>query len=372
MSKILVSCTELMMIHFLVPHINNLVEKGYSVDVACANVGGRICELKTLLDDTVNIYEVESQRSPLAIKANIKGYKTLKNIIGNGHYDFIWTNEPVMSVITRLAAKKDNAKVMYLVHGFHFYKGASLKNWILFYPIERFMIRYTDILTTISKEDYNRALKWKIKNLNYIHGIGLDTKKFKNTILDKTKKRKELDIPADSVILLSVGELGKHKNHEVAIRAFAKIHANNAYYLIVGQGELKDYYIRLCKELNIEDKVRFIGYRSDINELCKMSDVYVFPSRREGLGIAALEGMSSGLPLICSYVNGIRDYSEDGKTGFCLDVDDIEGFAKAMSILIDNKDMREKMGNYNLKIVKNFDIENSKDEIISIIRKALD
>ena len=112
------------------------------------------------LDFAEKVFDVPFSRSPKS-KDNIKAYKQLKKIIDEGQYDVIHCNTPMGGIVTRLAARKarkNGTKVFYTAHGFHFYKGAPKKNWIVFYPIEKFFANhYTDKLITITNEDYDLA-----------------------------------------------------------------------------------------------------------------------------------------------------------------------------------------------------------------------
>lgn len=372
--KILITCTELMMIHFLVPHVNNLLENNFEVEIACSEVGGRFNELSSKFIKDIKIYKINLIRNPFNLR-NLIGLNQLKKIIKYGNYDLIWTNEPVMGVMTRIAAKnnrKKGLKVMYITHGFHFYDGGPLLSWILYYPIEKLMSKYTDILVTINKEDYKRAQNFYCQDIEYIPGIGLDTIKIKNLKINKEQKRKELGLTKENIILLSVGELGKRKNHIVAIEALGKIQDKNIFYLIAGIGKLEEYLKKRCKELGIEKQVLFLGYRKDVYELCNIADIYIFPSKREGLGIAGLEGMAAGLPIISSDINGIKDYTENEKTGYCIDRFDINGFKEAILKLKDNKELRDKIGNYNQQVVEKYDLKNTKKIIKNLIERNIE
>lgn len=178
-------------------------------------------------------------------------------------------------------------------------------------------------------------------------------------IVNKLVKRRELDIEENSFVLLSVGELNKNKNHETVIKAVAKLNNPNIIYIICGQGALDSYLRNLSKKLGVDKQVKLLGYRKDIADICKAADVFVFPSRREGLGMAALEAMASGLPIITSNVHGIVDYSIDSKTGYCCSPLDVNGFAKAIEKLKNNESLRNKMGQENIELVEEFNIDSS-------------
>lgn len=374
MGKILLTATNAMIFHFLVPHVEKLIEMGHQVDFASTNLEGYDDLLRNRISKLpVNLTYIRLERSPFKL-SNYKGVADLKRIITKGNYDLIWTNEPVMSIATRLAAckvRKKGTKVVYMVHGFHFFDGSSKSSWGIYYPIERLMANFADYLITINKEDFIRGKTFGFKEVFYIHGVGLDTGRFRNATVNKIEKRKEIGVPQDAILLFSVGELGVRKNHEVVVRALGKLHDKNIHYAICGEGILEDYLKNLCKELDIADNVHFLGYHRDIPEICKSSDIYVFPSQREGLGISALEGMASGLPLVSSYINGIRDYTEEGVTGYTLQPYDVEGYAKAIRFLADNPKVRKMFGTYNMKSVQVFDICNTTKEISKIFNEIL-
>lgn len=375
MKKILITSTELMMIHFLVPHVNFLLKNGYDVDIVCSEVGGKFAELESCFVRKISIRKVELYRSPIKGR-NFHGLWQLRKIINDGNYDLIWTNEPVMGVMTRLAAKKarkNGCKVVYVAHGFHFYNGAPLKNWIFFYPIEKIMSRYADTIVVINKEDYYRAQeKFWMKNVEYIAGIGLDTYKFSDCSVMRNEKRKELGFNEEDFVMLSIGELAERKNQIVAVKALAELQDTSIFYVLVGTGELENQYRSIAENAGLKDNIIFLGYRRDTAELCKMADVFVHPSKREGLGIAPLEAMASGLPLISTYVNGMRDYTEDGVTGYSFtNPDDVEAMKKAVVKMKDNEEYRKLCGKRNIDISRKFDIRKSCQNMKEILDKLL-
>ena len=370
MNKILVTSTDLMMVQFLVPHIKYLCSNGYRVDVLCSNVGGRVCEVKEELKDYAeNFFEVSLQRSPLSIK-NLSGYFEVKRIINKNQYDFIWTNEPVMGVVTRLAAKRSRqrgTKVMYMVHGFHFYNGAPKANWIIFYSIEKMMAKHCDIITTINNEDFEMAKQFKAQDAKYIHGIGINTDRLNNTTEQKNI-REEIGLSKEDFIVLSVGELNENKNHRVIIRALAQLNDKSIHYVICGKGDQLNNLISLSKELGVESNVHFLGYRTDVVDICNQSDLFAFPTYREGLGLAALEAMYCGLPLVTSNSRGPVDFMKNGETGYICDPNKPEEFAKAISDIKSDKHIRIKMSENNKKTAKPFCFDNVKNEVFKLIK----
>ena len=266
-------------------------------------------------------YDIPFERSPFK-SGNIKAYKELKKVIDEGHYDIVHCHTPVGAALTRLAAedaRKKGTKVFYTAHGFHFYDGAPLVNWLTYYPVEKYLARKTDVLITINKEDYNRAKKFKAGKVVYVSGVGIDLSKFKSKPYIRGQKRQELGFKEDDFLLLSVGELIERKNHRVVLEALAKLKKepiyDHLYYLICGIGVLEDELKKLADDLGISDHVKFLGYRRDISDICNAVDVFVFVSYQEGLPVALMEAMASGLPVICSKIRGNTDLVDDGDNG---------------------------------------------------------
>lgn len=366
--KLLVTSTDLMMVQFLVPHIIYLSQNGYDIEIACSDVGGRMKEIREKLCGYVNaIHTVRLVRNPFNFK-NLKGYRDLKEIIENGHYDIIWTNEPVMGVATRLAAiseRKKHTKVVYMVHGFHFFKGAPKLNWMIYYPIERLMASKTDVIVTVNQEDYKRAQKMNVKQVEYIHGIGINTARLTSKE-EQNNIRAELKLKDEDFIVLSVGELNKNKNQKVIIKALAELNDSNIHYILCGKGDEEQNLRTLCQKLSISNNVHFLGYRTDVVDICAQANVFVMPSLREGLPVASLEAMYCGLPLITSNIRGLVDIMKDGVTGYLCNPCDEKAFAKAIKDLSTNKQLQASARENNLQTVKPYLLENTKNEVSKI------
>ena len=348
---------------FEISDIKILQKFGYEVHCA-SNMDD--CEddkrLQSLMDLGVIYHHISFTRSPFSLE-NVKAYRDLKILIEKGKFELIHCHTPVGGVLGRIAAHKYSVPtIFYTAHGFHFFEGAPLKNW-LYYPIEKHLSRYTDVLITINSEDYGRALKdFHAKRTFYIPGVGVDVKKFSDCKVDKQAKRFELGVKADDFLLLSVGELSDRKNQEIVIKSIAKMKMQgtikNIVYLVVGNGYKENDFKGLIRKGNLEDCVKLLGHRSDINELCKTVDCFVHPSVREGLGIAPLEAMAAGLPLIYADVNGIRDYAVQGKSGIGVNPRSMEQMIIAITFMYKNAEFRKACGIYNRISVGKFDINN--------------
>jgi len=341
---------------FLVPHIKMLIENGHTVDVAF-NIEQDVNPAVLEMGCKINV--ICFARNPLKLQ-NIKAYKELKQLIKEEKYDLVHTHTPTASMLVRLVCRKfrkQGLKVFYTAHGFHFFKGAPLLNWLIYYPIEKQLSKYTDTLITINKEDYARAKnKLHSKNVEYIPGVGIDVDKYINTTIDRDAKREELSIPKDDFFIFSVGELNSNKNHEIIIRAIAKLERTDIIYVICGTGHLRDYLKNLAIKLGV--KLNLMGYRIDIAEICKTSDLFAFSSKREGLPVSVMEAMASDLPVICSSIRGCVDLVDNSKGGYLVESDNVQDYVDKIHLLYENKTIRNSMAIYNLQKVSKYDTNN--------------
>ena len=373
MKKVLIVATvQSHIAQFHKPLIDWLTKNGYTVDVAAKYNLDTKPNLHLDIEGTV--HDIPFERSPFSTK-NIKAYKALKKLISEGEYDVVHCNTPVGGILTRMAARAKRRKgeltVVYEAHGFHFFKGGSKKNWILWYPIEKWFSRYTDVLITINQMDHALAKKkFKAKKVEYIPGVGLDLSRFE-AAEKETSLREEFGLSEDTKIVFSVGELNQNKNQQVILRALAHLNDPDIHYFLAGNGPMKESLIALASELKISDNVHFLGYRRDIPSLLKNADVYAFPSLREGLGMASIEAMATGLPIITSDRHGINDYSENGVTGFKYDPYDYVGFADGIKRIVYDEELKRKMGEHNIGVSKRFTVEASMDRLSDIYREIL-
>ena len=333
---------------FELNQVHLLQEMGYEVHYASNFQNPHYGSDNRRLEGTGLIcHQVDFVRSPFRILRNGIAYRQLRMVLKENVFELIHCHTPMGGVLGRLAAEQNRrrqkkerrllqrkekvikksgySKVFYTAHGFHFYRGAPWKNWLFYYPMERWLAFYTDVLITINQEDYQIAKKFHLRKeaagkVEKINGVGLDIGDyqtcFKNVSLWK-EKRKELGIPLDACVLISVGELTKRKNHQVVIKALALLQKGcenqkdyekkNIWYLICGEGPEEKKLRKQVQWYHLTKRVRFLGYRSDVKELLATSDCFLFPSKQEGLPVALMEAKAMGLPCICSDIRGNRE-----------------------------------------------------------------
>ena len=328
---------------FHLPYLKMLKENGYEVHVATnGDEQFPYCDVK---------HQICIERSPFKVN-NLKAIKQLKKIIDKEKFDIIHCHTPMGSVVTRLAARearKNGTRVIYTAHGFHFYKGAPLINWMLFYPVEWYLAKYTDTLITINQEDFQRAKKRfgkRCNDIQYVPGVGIDTKKFdfEMSEKEKIKLRETLGLKKDDFVLTCVARLDKNKNQGFLINCVQEL-ANehkNLHLLLAGNDELNGVYHEMVKRLKLEKKIHFLGNRNDVPQLLKISDVVVSASQREGLPVNIIEAICTGTPVVALECRGMNDLIDEGKNGYLIQNFDENDFKEKICKIYREENVLEK------------------------------
>lgn len=344
---------------FHVPYLKMLKELGWETAVAARNDYENPEDCVIPYCDIY--YDIPFERNPFKT-GNIRAYLQLKKIIDEGAYDIVHCHTPVGAMLTRLAAqgaRKRGCRVFYTAHGFHFYQGAPLFNWLAYYPVERYLARKTDVLITINKEDFHRAEHFKAANVIYVPGVGIDMSKFGKHMDNRNEKRTELGLKDSDFVLLSVGELIARKNHALVLEALGELKqkgkVDDIQLLICGRGVLEKELKDKAASLDISDHVHFLGYRNDVSEICDAADLFVFMSKQEGLPVALMEAMAGGLPVICSDIRGNSDLIENGRDGEVIE-STTPAVAEAVLRLKDDEERRNRYVKSAEERIRQFDL----------------
>ncbi|GAA4231961.1 glycosyltransferase family 4 protein [Postechiella marina] len=355
---------------FHLPYLQWLQEQGYETHVACNDVID--------LPYVDKIWHIDFARNPFSSK-NIKAYKRLKHIINTENYSLINCHTPSASVVTRLAslkARKKETTLIYTAHGFHFYKGAPFVYWALFYPVELLLSKITDAIITINSEDYELIKKNGAKSTDYylIPGIGVNKASFhpvdKNT---KMALRTAKDFPLDKKILVYAAEFIPRKNHKFIIDSvlqYPELFANT-FIMFAGSGRDEAQLKTYTENLKLSDTIKFIGFRTDIHEIYKLSDIGISASKQEGLPINLVEEMMCALPLVAPVERGHKEIIDHGDNGFLFPQNDKKAFANAIYKLNTDEKLSESFSKNGVIKVKKFELSSSLKAVTNIYKNYL-
>jgi len=281
------------------------------------------------------------------------------------------------AAVTRLAARKARKKygtrVIYTAHGFHFFKGAPVQNWLLYYPVEQYMARHTDALITINKEDYDFAKRNFKADVRYVPGVGIDEKKFDLKMSDSEKRqlRNTLGLTVDDFVMIFPAEISNRKRHIWLINCLEDLIKKhpNIHLLLPGSDRLDGAAQLLVKNLSLSKNIHFLGFRKDIPKLLMVSDLAISSSRQEGLPVNIMEAMFAGLPIVVSDSRGNRDLVVHGQNGYVIPIDDQAGYAAKIEDLYNNRSMRQSMGKASKEMVEPYLMPKIMDQMIKIYRR---
>ena len=323
----------------------------------------------------IKLYDAHSYRSLLAVKDNRIAYHNLVKLIKKNNVDVIHCNTPIGGMIGRFAGRRCRVNtIIYTAHGFNFCKQGSLLNNTVVKLAEKIMARWTDAIITMNEEDFAAAKRFKMKKggkVFFVHGVGIESSSYLPNQSIRRNKRMELGLSDQQIMLISAGDLVDRKNYTPVIKALSQINDKNIHYYICGKGPKEQELKLLAKTLHVEDKVHFLGFRTDMKELYQAADIFVFSSILEGLPRCTMEAMASGLPCIVSKIRGNVDLIKDNKNGLLCSPSGVEEYAEKIKYLASSKDERMRMGNNNLQIIKQYDIAVVRNEIKSIYAEIL-
>lgn len=366
---------------FHVPYMKLLQGWGYDVFGVASrdDCPGARDELETL---GFHCVDIPFARNPFD-KANALAYRNLSTfLLARDDIKLIHVHTPTAAFITRKVAASVGSKsvVLYTAHGFHFYRGASAWNWLLYYSAEKHAARLTDGIITINSEDYEVAAKrFRLRpngKVYYVPGVGIDlTVYYPGCKEERQQIRAELAVNPEDIVFVYVAELNHNKNQQQFLRAFrdALCAGNQPIRAwIVGDGPTRSKMESLSRKLDIDSKVSFLGFREDIPTMLRGADVAVLLSYREGLPRCLMEACATGLPVIATDIRGNRDIVDNGVSGILVNPDDVKATARAMKDMAENAHLRKSMGHEGRQRVSMFGLEEIMPEMQSIYYEWLE
>ena len=343
---------------FLIPHIERLIELGNEVHCAC-NINREINP--RLSNKNVIYHSIKFTRNPLTINY-LNVIKEIRRIYKLNNYDIVHVHTPIAAFLTRFALRNENVKIIYTAHGFHFFKGAPIINWMMYYPLEKIAANWTDRLITINNEDFDRAKSFKLRNngqLMLMHGVGINSNEYEIENFNRDEYRKNLGVNKDDFMMLILADLNKNKNHINVIKSIKELNDDNIKIICAGAGPLKDKLVAKLDALKLEKNIQFVGFRKDVKELINSSDCVGLFSKREGLPKSLMEAMCCGRPIIASNIRGCKDMISNDDIGVIVNSSDYNNIADGLSRMRKKKYNSEKIK----ENVNKYDINKVLDEI---------
>ena len=351
---------------FHLPYLKWFQERGFETHVACRNA--------TNLTFVDKHWEIPFVRNPFAAE-NFVAYKKLRTVIEEGDFSLINCHTPMASFLTRMVAhtaRKNGTKLIYSAHGFHFFKGASWVYWLLYYPVELWLSKMTDAIVCINQEDFERIEKRGNKACGYylIPGIGVSKDRF--FPVDENKKaqiRAKNNLGTNLFIVVYAAEFTDRKNHQFIVEAIRENLLSiddDIQFFFAGKGVKETEVKELVKKYNLEHKIHFLGYRSDIDQVYKMADIGVSSSKQEGMGLNLVEEMMCGLPVVATKIRGHDEVIDDRHNGFFFMQGNTSQFVSHILTLKRDKALYQKLSKNALKKADKFELGKSLESMTNI------
>lgn len=308
-----------------------------------------------------------------SLKDNLSYIPQIKKLLKEEKFDLVHSHTETGGLLSCLSANANKrTKYMFTPHGMSFYKGSSLKSQLTYKPIEKLICSKMDVNIAINDEEYEVLNSWNKKSAKFVHGAGFDFDAVSNALVDINSKKKELGIPLDRKLVLSVGELDDNKNHKVILEAISMIpKENRPYLLICGEGNNRNQLISTAKKYNYENCLFLPGYRYDMNEIFHIADLFVFPSYHEGLSFALMQAMASKLTVICSRIRGNVDLIDEEKGGYFFEPDDAVSLNRLIVDLLSDDAKSIRFGQYNYEKSILYSLDNVKNELEILYKETL-
>ncbi|NUN64580.1 glycosyltransferase family 4 protein [Pseudanabaena biceps] len=311
------------------------------------------------LVDQAQILGIPTYAIAISNKLTCQSFQNIYQLLKFQKFDVIHTHGGTAGFWGRLVAAslQNKPKVIHTYHGLHYLNTTQTKSpqqtikTAIFQKIDQLLLHITDRVICVCCSDYEKAIAAKVtspaKTSIVYNGIEID--KFSDP-LHKETARKIFDISPTEFIFGNVGRLHEQKGHKYLLQAFSKV-ADRARLLIIGDGDLKDVLIKLADDLQISDRVTFLGARSDIYEFLSAIDVFVMPSLWEGQPIALLEALAIGKPCIISDVDGIPEVITNGVNGYLVKPKNVEGLTQVMNEAINNPEILQQFADAGVNTI---------------------
>ena len=334
-------------------------EQEYDVHLATRNEGS-LTESVAAINVTVHL--LPNLVRPINLLYDFRAVKECVSLIRRIKPDIVHAHSSKAGLIARVAGWICKVPVVFTAHGWGFSSGnPPLRKWTALLS-EKLAASLEKKIICVSESDRQLAIQLGVGNQNSLVTIHYGIKDIATAVANPS-----LQPPR----LIMVARFNEQKDQATLLKAISCL--SSPFHLdFVGSGSSLESHKALAQSLGVQDKVSFLGDRTDVPKLLAQSQIFILTSHYEGLPISILEAMRAGLPVIATKVNGIPEEVEHGKTGLLVPDKDVEELAKALSTLIESPELRQQMGKAGRqKFLDEFTIERMIDETRTVYEQVL-
>jgi glycosyltransferase involved in cell wall biosynthesis len=362
---------------FIFPFVEHFRSLGWLVD-------GMACDISSdakCLAIFDRVWDVEISRNPLDPKNFFQAPETIRQAMAEREYDIVHVHTPVAALIVRYALndlrKRNQVKVIYTAHGFHFHRGSNPLTNPIFIGLEKLAGAWTDYLVVINHDDEQAAQRYHFlpsDRIRYMPGIGVDINIYNRSQVTAEALslfRQEIGVSPETPLFLAVAELVSNKRHQDMIRALVQLDRSDVHLICAGVGPLLDDLNQLVAELGVQERVHFLGHRRDIPMLLCSSTAMLLVSRREGLPRSIMEALCLSIPVVGTNIRGTSDLLADN-SGLLMEVGDIDALTMAMAWILDHPQEAKEMAERGKQRMSDYGIQHILDLYTKLYYEALD
>lgn len=357
--KALIAVNTIGFMWFIWDDIDILRGMGFDVIVAGDNSRNEDYTVAEIERRGARFIDVRCATNKPLSKINYKAFRQFRQLMAAERFDAVICHTPITGLVVRIAAaglRRKGTKVIYMSHGLAWTNLTPKHKRVAFRTIESFGSRLCDAVITINEDDRIQFSTMHCKSVYKVDGVGSDISEYRDVTIDREQKLRELGVPRGKILVLAIGTVSVRKNHAVVAKALSMLpHAERYCFMICGLDGDESIKCTINELSRVSGfTVMFMGLRDDIPQIVHVADIGVMPSLREGLGMAGIQMLCAGMPVVGTRVQGIQSYVVDGETGFLVDdPNDAVAFAEAIARLSDIN-LRSEMAPKCLAIVEKF------------------
>lgn len=311
-----------------------MISQGHQVHIL---VGGEGTFTEELKKNNINFSSLKYLKREIALTHDVLGFWEIKKHLKQLKPDIVHCHSSKAGLLGRLAAKSLNLPVVFTAHGWAFTEGISPRKQKIYAKIEKFLINFSDHIITVSEFD-------RIYGFNF--GIGSPDKvtTVHNGIPVQDLPSKETKVVGQPCKVIMVARFDDQKDQITLIQALGLLKDKNWVMEFIGSGPTLERCKQEANKLGLENKIKFLGQQRNVKDFLNNSDIFVLSTNYEGFPLTILEAMRAKLPVIATNVGGNNESIMGEKTGFLTKKNDVQDLSRALSTLIDDRNLAVEMG----------------------------